>query len=65
MGLGRTELAFTKTFVYLRKVSRFYYYADLNEHMSHPKPTDKELEILQILWSKGPRTVRQVNDTQN
>jgi len=26
------------------------------------KPTDSELEILQILWSKGPSTVRAVND---
>ncbi|OIN58883.1 BlaI/MecI/CopY family transcriptional regulator [Arsenicibacter rosenii] len=26
------------------------------------KPTDAELEILQVLWSKGPSTVRQVHD---
>lgn len=26
------------------------------------KPTDTELEILQVLWEKGPLTVRQVND---
>ncbi len=26
------------------------------------RPTDSELEILQILWSKGPSTVRAVND---
>ncbi len=25
------------------------------------KPTESELEILQILWAKGPSTVRQVN----
>jgi predicted transcriptional regulator len=29
------------------------------------KPTDSELEILQILWEKGPSTVRTVNDTLN
>ena len=29
------------------------------------KPTDAELEILQILWSHGPTTVRQVNDELN
>lgn len=23
-----------------------------------PKPTDAELEILRILWSRGPSTVR-------
>lgn len=26
------------------------------------KPTDSELEILQILWQEGPSTVRQVNE---
>ena len=26
------------------------------------KPTDSELEILQVLWAEGPCTVRQVNE---
>ena len=26
------------------------------------KPTESELEILQVLWHKGPSTVREVND---
>ncbi len=30
-----------------------------------PKPTDSELEILQILWQNGPSTVRFVNDKLN
>lgn len=29
------------------------------------KPTDAELEILQILWEKGPATVRLVNEELN
>lgn len=29
------------------------------------KPTDTELEILQILWQNGPSTVRFVNEEQN
>ena len=29
------------------------------------KPTESELEILQILWAKGPSSVRQVNDLLN
>ena len=29
------------------------------------KPTDSELEVLQILWHTGPATVRQVNDKLN
>ena len=28
-----------------------------------PKPTDRELQILQVLWRDGPSTVRQVRDT--
>lgn len=28
-------------------------------------PTDSELEVLQILWQKGPQTVRFVNEEQN
>jgi predicted transcriptional regulator len=29
------------------------------------EPTESELEILQILWAKGPATVRQVNEELN
>ncbi len=29
------------------------------------KPTDAELEILQVIWKKGPCTVREVNDAIN
>jgi predicted transcriptional regulator len=27
-----------------------------------PRPTDAELDILRVLWSRGPSTVRQVHD---
>ena len=27
-----------------------------------PRPTDAELEILRIIWSRGPSTVREVHD---
>ncbi len=30
-----------------------------------PKPTDSELEILQILWRNGPSTVKVVNEILN
>ncbi len=30
-----------------------------------PKPTASELEILQILWNRGPSTVREVLDSLN
>ncbi len=29
------------------------------------KPSDSELEIMQILWENGPLTVRDVNDLLN
>ena len=32
---------------------------------SIPKPTEAELEILQVLWGNGPGTVRFVNDRLN
>ena len=28
-----------------------------------PRPTDGELEILQVLWDRGPSTVRQVHES--
>ena len=32
------------------------------EQASPPRPTDAELEILTVLWSRGPSTVRDVFD---
>jgi predicted transcriptional regulator len=29
---------------------------------SRPRPTDAELEILTVLWSRGPSTVREIHD---
>ena len=28
-----------------------------------PRPTDAELELLNVLWSRGPSTVREVHET--
>ena len=33
------------------------------EKPSTPRPTDGELEILTVLWSRGPSTVREVHET--
>ncbi len=33
--------------------------------MHPPRPTDAELEILRVLWSLGPSTVRAVHETVN
>lgn len=30
-----------------------------------PQPTERELEILRVLWQQGPSTVRQVNEQLN
>lgn len=32
---------------------------------SLPRPTDAEIEILRVLWQRGPCTVREVQDTLN
>jgi BlaI family penicillinase repressor len=29
----------------------------------HPRPTDAELEILTVIWSRGPSTVREIHET--
>jgi BlaI family penicillinase repressor len=31
-------------------------------HDDLPRPTDAELEILTVLWSRGPSTVREIHD---
>jgi BlaI family transcriptional regulator, penicillinase repressor len=31
--------------------------------LSLPRPTDMELEILRVLWQRGPSTVREVQET--
>ena len=31
--------------------------------LSLPRPTDTELEILRVLWHRGPSTVREVQET--
>ena len=33
-----------------------------NDRTGAPAPTDAELRILQVLWSRGPSTVREVHD---
>lgn len=33
--------------------------------MPPPRPTDAELAILRVLWSRGPSTVRQVQEALN
>lgn len=35
----------------------------MNKANQPPRPTDAELEILTVLWSRGPSTVRTVHET--
>src|SRR5579871_3382677 len=35
----------------------------MSRHPDPPRPTDAELEILAVLWSRGPSTVRDVHET--
>ena len=34
----------------------------MSKRANLPRPTDAELEILTVLWSRGPSTVREVHD---
>ena len=34
----------------------------MSEHMSTPQPTPAELQILRVLWERGPSTVREVHE---
>ncbi|MGA2615979.1 MAG: BlaI/MecI/CopY family transcriptional regulator [Thermoguttaceae bacterium] len=34
----------------------------MSRKQSLPRPTDGELEILQVLWERGPSTVRQIQE---
>jgi BlaI family transcriptional regulator, penicillinase repressor len=35
------------------------------KRQSLPKPTETELELLRVLWEKGPSTVRELHDAVN
>lgn len=37
----------------------------MTTHRQTPRPTDAELEILKVLWQRGPSTVREVHDVLN
>jgi len=37
----------------------------MNKSTKAFKPTESEIEILSILWNKGPSTVREVNDAMS
>src|SRR4030095_15900158 len=34
----------------------------MSHRKTHPRPTDAEIEILNILWKTGPATVRRVHE---
>lgn len=54
-----------KIFCNYEEVRRFEY-EDIRRYKSkHMKPTDSEMEILQILWMQGPSSVRSVFETLN
>jgi len=37
----------------------------MDHHTTVPRPTEAELELLQILWQKEPATVRDIHDALN
>lgn len=52
-------IAITKSFVYLCTINIKYI------EMPKFKPTDAEMEILQLLWEKETASVREINDKLN
>jgi BlaI family transcriptional regulator, penicillinase repressor len=50
VGLRKFSLTNTNCFVYSRSMAKG----------NRPLPTDAELEILRVLWTRGPSTVREV-----
>ena len=53
----------TNKFVYHCTTKMFVF--DMKPSTPTPKPTESELEVLQILWQNHSATVRQVNDLLN
>ncbi len=51
--------------MFVRKISYISRMKPENQSGIKQAPTRSELEILQVLWEKGPSTVRFVNDTLN
>lgn len=58
-------LCSTKLIVVILKVNFNHLITPSHHHNMSKKPTEAELEILQILWAQGPSTVRSVNDALN
>ena len=50
---------------FVRNISYLYTMKEKINTNSTTEPTKSELEILQVLWTHGPCTVRFVNDTLN
>ncbi len=51
-----------ENYLYLRNSSYIFEYENIRRADMDIKPTESELEILQILWQKGDCTVRDVHD---
>jgi len=51
-----------KNYLHLRNSSYIFEYENIRRTDMDIKPTESELEILQILWQKGDSTVRDVHE---
>ena len=53
---------FKPIYCFVRKYSYLWCVNNMEDQNKRVEPTKSELEILQVLWDKGPSTVRAVND---
>lgn len=50
------------SYIFVYEIIRIYH---MKKKKKFPRPTEAELEILQVLWEHGPSTVRFVNEKLN
>src|SRR5580700_9029866 len=56
-----TQASPRTTTIAVDRLRQLSYYTVMNSK-SLPQPTDAELELLRVLWERGPSTVRAIHD---
>ncbi len=51
-----------RNYSYIRCTKQFVVKQQIMNNSKQNKPTESEMEILQVLWEQGPSTVREVHE---